>query len=194
VLRALRRPLERDELTRLPARAGFRADIAPLFAAPQRGPIGLVIFGLDHLMSVNDTYGRTVGDAVLQAAAERAGAEARQTGVTIGRWGGDELVTASSLPAIEPVPALHGFAESVRAAVASPIPLDERQVMVTTSAGGAVCRCGSCAFADLFRRADRQLVKAKESGRNQVLVADCTPKARPQPTRPLVTTVIQRHT
>jgi diguanylate cyclase (GGDEF)-like protein len=114
--------------------------------------------------------------------------------VQIGRWGGDELITASTLPALDPVPALSEFAESVRAAIASPVPLDERQITVTTSAGGAVCRCGSCAFADLFRRADRQLVKAKESGRNQVLVADCTPRARPQHHRPLVTTVIQRHT
>ena len=54
-------------------------------------PIGVLLVDLDHFKSINDRFGHTVGDKVLQIFARIAQANLRQTDL-VGRLGGEEFV------------------------------------------------------------------------------------------------------
>jgi two-component system chemotaxis family response regulator WspR len=86
------------------------------------------------------------------------------------RYGGEEF--AVLLPATTPG-VLRAIAERVRRAVeARVVPFEGRDLRVTDSVGGACVRCTDLPDmpAALIRAADRCLYRAKDEGRNRVLV------------------------
>ena len=54
-------------------------------------PLSVIMFDIDHFKQVNDTFGHTVGDQILQGVTQVACAELRSADV-IGRYGGEEFV------------------------------------------------------------------------------------------------------
>lgn len=60
-----------DELTGLPNRSAFHADLAEIAVKAEAGEAFLALINLDHFKSVNDVYGHQVGDALLQEASRR---------------------------------------------------------------------------------------------------------------------------
>lgn len=129
-------------------------------------PFTLVMFDLDHFKSINDTYGHAEGDIVLKKVADILLAQARKMD-TAARYGGEEF--AVILPEVEEASAFI-FAERLRQSVEENF--KDGEFSVTISMGLAACMPDVDETPDnLIRRADEQLYKAKNAGRNRVCAA-----------------------
>src|SRR5256886_14096029 len=156
-----------DELTRLPNRRAlaqrFLQEMQP--ARRHHNSIAFMMVDIDHFKQVNDTYGHLNGDAVLAELAQILKTGARESDVCA-RYGGEEfaLILHETTE-----PGARTLAERIRATVAAatfPVGLK-----LTISVGLAAT--GEPAlFTQLIDRADQALYTAKQSGRNQVRVAD----------------------
>jgi diguanylate cyclase (GGDEF)-like protein len=119
-------------------------------------PLALLILDLDDFKGVNDHHGHQVGDAVLQAATERALSVLRSTD-TLARIGGDEFAIIA--------PGAHGegvarMAESVRSAISSG---DDDLPRPSTSVGWAVFPDDGQDFETLMRSADDRMLRIKRN-------------------------------
>ena len=163
---ALRDPLT-DALNRRHLMERFDAELQ--FAARHRTPVSLIVIDLDHFKSVNDTKGHLAGDQVLKQVAARITAQLRVEDI-FGRYGGEEFCVVCrgiNLAQSKIV------AERLRKAIASsPVPFEDDEIPVTASFGIAVYPDVDAKHPDdLFKAADEALYKAKEQGRNCVVVS-----------------------
>lgn len=126
-------------------------------------PLTMVIFDLDHFKHVNDNYGHDKGDEVLKRTAKEALKNVRKSDILI-RWGGEEF--AILMPYTARSGGLH-VAEKIRKALEA---LDHDNVGCVTASFGVAEHLSGESVADWFRRADRALFDAKNSGRNCVKV------------------------
>lgn len=129
----------------------------------------LLMLDVDHFKKVNDDYGHPVGDRVLQAIAKCLTACVRPMD-TVVRYGGEEF--AAILPNC---PASFGkivaerIRESVAALAISITP--QTKIQVTVSIGGAYAPEWVRSTSTLWiNRADLQLYRAKQEGRNRVYI------------------------
>lgn len=128
--------------------------------------LGLLMIDIDKFKQVNDTYGHTVGDRVLQAIASSARNQLREGDLLI-RLGGDEfmvvLLGANSTD-------VHQVGENIRRKVAERrVSFGEQQIEITVSIGGASFPEFDASDEEaLIEAADRNLYNAKESGRNKM--------------------------
>lgn len=132
----------------------------------QRGktnaPLSLMMLDLDFFKNVNDTYGHAVGDTVLKEMVTVAAEQLKPYNITFGRWGGEEFIGVCALSQEE----LRPIAEELREAI---------KAKEFTSAGRITCSIGIIevspqeSSADAFRRVDKALYKAKNTGRNCVV-------------------------
>ncbi len=128
--------------------------------------VALVVVDLDHFKKVNDTHGHAVGDIVLR----ETGALLRhaiRTEDVAARFGGEEFVLL--LSHCEPEGALVK-AERLREAVEQ---LNPNGIRVTASIGVACFLPQQPrSYEELFAAADAAVYRAKESGRNNVQMAE----------------------
>ena len=126
----------------------------------------LLMVDLDHFKQINDRYGHGGGDAVLCAAARNM-QDALRDFDRVGRWGGEEF--AILLPRVDEA-AAYGIAQRVIEHLQRPCLFEEtgKPILVTASAGLAVCRAGETPEA-ILGRADVALYEAKAAGRNRVV-------------------------
>ena len=135
------------------------------------GVVSLVLFDIDHFKKVNDTWGHPAGDGVLREVAERVRQCSREYDQKlICRYGGEEF--GWFLPDVTLAQALTP-ANRVREEI-------ERRPFQTvgsvTVSLGVAEYAGEGTFADLLKRADEALYKAKGGGRNQVqALGDASP-------------------
>lgn len=127
-------------------------------------PFALLLIDIDRFKSVNDRHGHSAGDEVLRSVA-RTLEEAMGNRDLCGRYGGEEFVVL--LPGRN-LPETYEMAERLRLAVAAHE--NALRIPVTLSIGGAVSPLQSTRIDDLFELADRALYRAKEGGRNRVVV------------------------
>lgn len=128
----------------------------------------VLMLDLDHFKQINDRHGHLVGDQVLAGVAQVI-RENLPVGVPIGRLGGEEFAIAVRGGDLADAVQL---AESLRAAVANrPIDAREQTIFATISVGIAQTARGAGGSSDLLRRADAQLYRAKQEGRNCVRAA-----------------------
>jgi diguanylate cyclase (GGDEF)-like protein len=186
---ALREAATRDPLTTLWNRGAILDRLHRELdrASRQDSRTAVVLLDLDHFKQINDSYGHPAGDTVLITAAERLRGTLR-TYDEVGRWGGEEfLVVLPNCGAQEAA----GVAERARRVMAErPHNLGGVRHEVTASFGVAAASAGDA--ADLIRRADGALYRAKESGRNRVEVdtqerSASTPARPAEPTAPTAT-------
>ncbi|WP_426565777.1 diguanylate cyclase [Angustibacter sp. McL0619] len=141
-------------------------------------PLSVLLLDLDHFKNVNDTYGHTVGDAVLRELARRLASVVREVD-TVARYGGEEFVVVT--PETDTEGAEH-LAERICEAVREePFIVGDDSVDVTVSVGISSLPMHGTASGDLVRAADDGLYAAKRAGRNQWQVA---PGVQPAPTAP----------
>jgi len=156
----------KDPLTGLANRAEFDRKLESFTSehAARDGVCALVICDIDRFKHVNDTYGHQAGDAVIQSFAQLIASHVRQQDVAA-RYGGEEFVLlcedCDNASAAE-------RAEAIRAAFEAIPQSALGGANVTASFGVTALQAGDSA-ATLLRRADRALLMAKDSGRNQVV-------------------------
>jgi len=165
-----------DQLTALPNRRAIHERLQELLALSDRHsrPLTLAVVDVDHFKRINDTAGHLAGDEVLRAVAAAMSELLRDSDV-IGRWGGDELIVVlPETTAHAATASLQRVLDQVRAEVRPPMsgatgvdPSAGRPV--TLSAGVAQHRVGDDQDR-LLRRADHALYRAKEGGRDRVVV------------------------
>lgn len=158
-----------DGLTQLFNRSHWQSRLSEEFsrAARYQTPLSLIMFDLDHFKKVNDTYGHLGGDAVLCNVARVVRSSLRENDIA-GRYGGEEF--GIILPNTPEAGAMI-VAERIRASIeSSPIPFEEREIKATSSLGVAEYRPGVADCEELIAQADAALYRAKEGGRNRVIL------------------------
>lgn len=128
----------------------------------------LLFLDLDHFKHINDSLGHPVGDAVLKIITARLEASVRLED-TVARLGGDEFVVLlsgleGSRELVEEK--VRELADTLRELLAEPMSLDGQRLQVTPSIGVALIPDHGTTPADLLKRADIALYRAKDSGRN----------------------------
>jgi diguanylate cyclase (GGDEF)-like protein len=135
-------------------------------ARRQQQPLCVVLSDIDHFKSVNDTYGHGTGDDVLKAVAQALGTTARLSDV-VARYGGEEFCMV--LEATDLAGAVR-LAERMRLAVrALRFDTPKGPLTVTMSFGVSLCTEATVDMHDLLTRADTNLYKAKQAGRDRVV-------------------------
>ncbi len=151
-----------DNLTGLPTRLYFESKLNDAARKCRDGGARLAVFfiDLDGFKPVNDTFGHSSGDRVLEQVGVRLKAIARGHGVAA-RVGGDEFVLLG--PAAGTQAAAAQIAARVIAALSQPYRVDEREVTISCSVGIAIYPEG-CSANKLIARADAAMYAAKRAG------------------------------
>ena len=155
---------KRDELTSLVNRSTFmeRLEIELSRADGDGISTAVLILDLDHLKDVNDTYGLSVGDAVLQAVAARLQATLRE-GASIARMGGDEFGVLQV--EVRDVGNAAGLARRLLNVLEEPFDIEAHSIHVGASIGISVAPAGCLEGAkQVVSRAERALAQAKQEG------------------------------
>ena len=128
--------------------------------------VGLLMLDIDHFKRVNDTYGHSAGDDILQTFANTVSGCLRETDI-LGRLGGEEF--AILLPDTS-ADGSRCVGEKVRQAVeAMKTKVGDSLVTITTSVGIASLLVSDQRPDGALVRADQALYGAKESGRNRAV-------------------------
>lgn len=133
-------------------------------------PFAAAMLDIDHFKQVNDRYGHAIGDAVICELVKTCSRCLRASDY-FGRVGGEEFVCV--MPETEAGEAL-ACAERMRRAIdAVRLPTELGTVQFTVSAGVAELGERHAGWEALLSDADGALYRAKASGRNRVVLADC---------------------
>jgi diguanylate cyclase (GGDEF)-like protein len=124
---------------------------------------GLVVLDIDFFKNVNDKYGHLAGDEVLIAIAKLLKKNMRQTDSVV-RWGGEEFILIYTGTDSDGVLSL---AESLRSNIENHA--FESVGKITASLGVTTYQPGDT-MESIISRADKALYKAKDSGRNRVII------------------------
>ena len=133
-------------------------------------PLGLLMLDIDHFKSVNDTYGHQVGDRILKSVASIIRTILREGDILV-RYGGEEFLAI--LPAASSED-LRLIGERIRRATEESIhPEGDQTIRITISIGGAAYPNQNVEKESmLLQFADDSLYKAKETGRNRVMISN----------------------
>jgi diguanylate cyclase (GGDEF)-like protein/PAS domain S-box-containing protein len=159
-----------DSLTGLPNRRYVNNEIERHVAKFERfdQPVTIAMVDFDNFKQLNDLYGHAVGDQALIEFSSITRSELRKYDLC-GRWGGEEFII------VFPNTRLRDAAtviERLRVQVMnSPIIANNNdQIFMTISIGLSESRKGEVADA-LINRSDSALYRAKENGRNCLIVS-----------------------
>jgi diguanylate cyclase (GGDEF)-like protein len=164
--REARQLADLDALTGLHNRRYFHETLAREVARAERYDrrLALIVFDLDDFKQVNDRIGHLAGDAVLAEAAERVRDVVRSADIAC-RVGGDEF--AVILPESTLADADQLYRRIQTAVSARPL---VQVGKLHLSAGVAELRSEDDGTS-LFERADEALYRAKNAGKDQIVVA-----------------------
>jgi diguanylate cyclase (GGDEF)-like protein len=135
----------------------------------------VVLIDVDHFKRFNDTYGHQMGDEALRKVGAALLSAVRASDVVC-RYGGEEFVVF--LPECNTEEAL-AKAEALRAAISAITMRVDGEVIppIGASFGVAMFPDAGDNRGELIKLADRALYRAKDAGRNRVMLADAQPKA-----------------
>lgn len=167
----LERLVNTDPLTGVANRRCFMAKAAEFEACRRRYAQHIVVMmiDVDHFKRINDSFGHAQGDEALKALA-KVGRQTFRKVDLFARMGGEEF--AALMADIDPHEALE-VAERFRAQLAAiKIETDRGVLSMTVSIGVAtVEKQAEGALEAALNRADRALYRAKEAGRNRIVLA-----------------------
>jgi diguanylate cyclase (GGDEF)-like protein len=133
-----------------------------------RQKLAVLFIDLDNFKSVNDTYGHTIGDALLRAVAKLL-CEVLRDEDTVSRYGGDEFLVL--LPEIDGARDAITVASKILLRFATPLTIDGQLVHLEAS-------IGICIYPDhgedgtaLIRAADLAMYEAKKGGGNRYRIS-----------------------
>jgi two-component system cell cycle response regulator len=159
-----------DQLTGLYNRRYMNNQLALWMKRSATGgtPLSVVSVDIDHFKKVNDVHGHEAGDLVLQEFSERLLANVRPKDIVC-RPGGEEFLVI--MPETTGDLACSAGERIRRAIAGDAFEADQAQSLsldITVSAGVATFLGEDDTAADMLKRADDALYRAKTAGRNQV--------------------------
>ncbi len=155
-----------DALTGLPNRALLedRLSQAVLYARRYNRWVTVVFIDLDNFKLVNDTLGHNAGDELLKTVASRLVGCVKATD-TVVRVGGDEFVIVLFDQPTN-VDVISETLQTIRDAIAEPVPVAEHRLRLTASIGIANYPKDGTSPDKLLANADAAKSRAKEFGRD----------------------------
>lgn len=123
---------------------------------------------IDHFKAINDTHGHLAGDEVLIEVTKRMQTALRVYDL-IGRYGGEEFLVIVNTDSDN---LLTTFERICQIISETPINIGESSINVTISCGVTLYQDDNNDMTSILARADKALYKAKNSGRNQVVLFD----------------------
>lgn len=162
---------ELDPLTKVSNRRGMMRRILSVWPALEEADrtVAVMVVDVDHFKKYNDCFGHPAGDACLCRVADIVRRTIKGHQAFVSRIGGEEfLIFAHGIGEKD----AYELAEQIRynvEAAGMPHAEDAKYRNVTVSIGVATDRCsGEISFSGMYRRADKELYRAKNSGRNRV--------------------------
>jgi predicted signal transduction protein with EAL and GGDEF domain/FixJ family two-component response regulator len=164
-----------DSVTGLPNRQALIRELrrAMRHAKRNQKSVAVLYVDLDRFKRINDTFGHSVGDALLKAVASRlagcvrpldfiaaGGTDENEPAARIARLGGDEFVLL--LTDLEVPEEAGAVARRVRQALSAPFTYEGRQFVVTPSIGVAIYPRDGEDVDTLLMRADTAMYQAKD--------------------------------
>ncbi|QLI82623.1 diguanylate cyclase [Chitinibacter fontanus] len=156
-----------DPLTGLFNRRGFELRSASLLVSnpEHREPLALLMLDIDYFKAINDRWGHLVGDYALRQVAALLKSGCRQDDLVC-RWGGEEFIIL--LPSRNGMPA-RDVAERLRRMVENwSWDKIEHELKITISIGVTQFQ-NDHSLTQMVQRADQNLYRAKQAGRNLVV-------------------------
>lgn len=157
-----------DELTGLPKRELFYDRCRQAMAQAQRHQCQLAIcyLDLDGFKPVNDQFGHSVGDDLLQQVAQRLIQNVRQAD-TVARFGGDEFVIL--LSEVDSAEQAAVAAEKIRQSFSTSFQLPSHSLTITASIGVVCAAAATLNTEPLLAMADQAMYRAKQLGGNRCI-------------------------
>ena len=165
----LRDRAERDELTGLYNRAGFKEALCRFAGKQPNTPSLFILLHLDHFREINDQYGRTKGDAVIRSVAASLTQDVNENHL-VARIGGVEF--ALFLPQALLTSATTAQMEELFSTLKLNLDPETSAICNTCSAGICVYPQDGHDFDTLYTKADKALLVAKRAGSGCVRVYD----------------------
>jgi diguanylate cyclase (GGDEF)-like protein len=139
-------------------------------ARSKKTPVSLLMIDLDNFKTINDQAGHSVGDHVLSIVARRIKNTLRQDDLA-GRYGGDEFLILT--PDLE-MQDCQRIAERCQSVVSgTPIEIAFSRFWINLSIGLVVSNANcTLDLEGLIQRVDQSLLRAKKSGRNQIVSSE----------------------
>ncbi len=131
-------------------------------------PLCVALLDLDDFKRINDTHGHATGDEVLVHLVQVIRETLRKLDV-IARFGGEEFVIL--MPETSPQDAVQIITRVQRELTKRIFMHESQRLLITFSAGVAVYEPGE-SQAELLKRTDVALYKAKNAGKNRIVFAD----------------------
>jgi len=161
----------RDPLTGLYNRRVLMENLEREFLKAKRENLELscIMVDIDHFKAINDNYGHSVGDDVIEAVANALKTVSREYD-TVGRYGGEEFLML--LPGL-PAKAALEVAERIRSSVVDLATREHIAVhQLTASLGVSEIGFSAEDGPTMVDQADQALYVAKQAGRNRVSIFD----------------------
>lgn len=167
-----RRVAQSDMLTGLANRRAFEDKLkrAVNQARETHRPLSLAFCDIDHFKTINDTHGHEVGDRILRYVARQLAA-ASGNNCFVARHGGEEFVMLFENVTVEEA---FDIVESCRADLASRRLIARKSgdaIGQVTFSAGIAGLTGDESGREMLRHADGALYRAKNDGRDKVLIA-----------------------
>ncbi|WP_206154661.1 GGDEF domain-containing protein [Clostridium beijerinckii] len=130
----------------------------------------LILIDVDHFKHVNDKFGHSVGDMVLKEISNIITKHIKTTTDLATRWGGEEFLIFLFETSINES---YVLAENIRQEIQNKVFVtDKFQIQITASFGISLLKDNfSKSFDTSFKSADIALYKAKNQGRNRIVIA-----------------------
>lgn len=140
-------------------------------ACRNNGSLAVILLDVDYFKNYNDNYGHPAGDAVLKRLADLMQRATSRAGEMVGRYGGEEFILvlpgATVQSAVRTAERLKGLVNS------EGIAHEKSQIggIITVSQGVvSLMPDTELTPADIIKRADNALYKAKHEGRNRICI------------------------
>ena len=158
---------EFDELCQILNRRGVNVFADREISKVKRigGYLTIMMVDLDHLKKINDQFGHTIGDQVLQAFSNCVNTVLRPYDI-FGRIGGDEFIVVLPHTSLEQSLKI---AERIRFRIEESVfEISKQKIKLTASFGLTTSNSKQIEFEEMITLADEALYQSKNKGRNQV--------------------------
>ena len=167
-----------DRLTGLPNQTLWIENLEQALIRAQQKPertVAVLLIGLDRFQIINDSLGRTAGDQLLIAVAQRLESYVQPIGM-IARLQDDEF--AVLLEGVQSTDDLVSIAHSIQQQLSVCFNFNGQDVFITASIGIAWRQEGQGCPEDLFYDADTAMHQAKNQGKDRYEIFDIGVRAK----------------